>query len=109
MRHAIAQLISWADVAVRTSSNQPLLPSAIVVLNCSDQDIPPDLWDVSKNTDQVFGDLGSIDYEDDGDELVRFAKAWPKESDDSPPIATVKDLVLRYYSFVQVCLKASEA
>lgn len=106
MQQAMAHLISWADVAVRTSSNQPVLPSAIVVLNSSDQDIPPDLWDVSRSTEKVFEDFNEINYEDDADEFVKLAKAW-LESGDGPRITTIKDLALRYYSSVKVCGKAS--
>ncbi|KAH6613399.1 hypothetical protein F5144DRAFT_616347 [Chaetomium tenue] len=101
MQQAMAHLISWADVAVRTSSNQPVLPNAIVVLNSSDQDIPPDLWDVSKSTEKVFEDFNEINYEDDADEFVKFAKAW-LESGNGTRITTIKDLALRYYSSVQI-------
>ncbi|KAK3328585.1 acyl transferase/acyl hydrolase/lysophospholipase [Cercophora scortea] len=101
MRNAVLDLITWAEAAVRTSSNQPVLPVAIIVLNSSDNDISPHLWDVSTNTKHAVMDLGQINYEDTADELVRFAKSWPN-SPDGTGIGTVEELALRYYSSIQI-------
>ncbi|GAB1316405.1 hypothetical protein MFIFM68171_06615 [Madurella fahalii] len=98
---ALHHLISWVHVAIRTSSNQPVLPSAIVVLNSSDHAISSDLWDVSANTEKVFQDLGSIKYDDPTDRFINSAKSWPA-SGDKTRIKTVKELALHYYSSVQV-------
>ena len=42
----IEQLIQWAAAALETSSNQPVLPHAIIVLNVSENATDPELWDV---------------------------------------------------------------
>jgi hypothetical protein len=40
------KLVDWAAAALEKSSNQPVLPHAIIVLNASDNSTNPDLWDI---------------------------------------------------------------
>jgi hypothetical protein len=43
---ALEKLVDWASAAFEKSSNQPVLPHAILLLNASDNSIGPGLWDV---------------------------------------------------------------
>jgi hypothetical protein len=43
---ALEMLVDWASAALEKSSNQPVLPHAILLLNASDNSIGPGLWDV---------------------------------------------------------------
>ncbi|KAK3291970.1 uncharacterized protein B0H64DRAFT_468830 [Chaetomium fimeti] len=93
---ALEALIEWADAAICTSSNQTLLPHAILVLNSS-EDIESQIWDVSANTEKVFRELGRLD----GKALAKYADAWRQRGEEKR-IETVKDLALCYYSSVQI-------
>ena len=52
----------WAAAALEKSSNQPVLPHAIIVLNASKYDIDPDLWDVDTSTSRLFENLSRTVY-----------------------------------------------
>jgi hypothetical protein len=43
------KLVDWAAAALEKSSNQPVLPHAIIVLNASENSTQPDLWDIDVN------------------------------------------------------------
>ena len=49
--------MDWAAAALESSSNQPVLPHAIIVLNASEYDIDPGLWDVDTSTSRLFENL----------------------------------------------------
>ncbi|KIW25373.1 uncharacterized protein PV07_08556 [Cladophialophora immunda] len=46
----VEQLLRWAADALETSSNQPVLPHAIIVLNAYDNTSDPELWDANNST-----------------------------------------------------------
>lgn len=50
----IEQLIKRAAAALETSSNQLVLPHAIIVLNATANSTEPDLWDVNKSTSSLL-------------------------------------------------------
>ncbi|KAK4198920.1 putative lysophospholipase-like protein [Triangularia verruculosa] len=85
-------LINWARKAIETSSNQPVLPHAIIVLNASDNDNRDEFWDSTWTTDNVFEELSQVL---DRNEMFRTC-ASERE------IETLKDLVLCYYSSIKI-------
>ena len=46
-------LIEWAAAALEKSSNQPILPHVIIVLNASPPDIDPTKWVVVEITSRI--------------------------------------------------------
>jgi len=50
VENVIDQLIRWAAAALEKSSNQPVLPHAIIVLNAAENNTDPRLWDVDEST-----------------------------------------------------------
>ncbi|QIW99361.1 hypothetical protein AMS68_004879 [Peltaster fructicola] len=47
-------LLSWANAAIQTSSNQPVLPHAIIVFNAMDHNTPEERWDPDTATSRVL-------------------------------------------------------
>jgi len=94
----VEQLIEWAAAALETTCNQPILPYAIIVLNASEQDINPLLWDVDFATNSLLESLAET--VDRTPAFVRHAKFWRDRHKD---IQSLKDLILCYYSDLRVC------
>jgi hypothetical protein len=90
------RLVEWA-ANVETSSNQPILPYAILVLNACDNTIDSSLWDVNIATDTLFKSLATTI--DKNLTLSEYAKRW---RDRGRKINSVKDLILCYYSDLRV-------
>ncbi|KAL4757187.1 uncharacterized protein BDW70DRAFT_171583 [Aspergillus foveolatus] len=54
VENVIDQLIDWATAALEKSSNQPVLPHAIIVLNAAENSTDPRLWDIDESTDHLM-------------------------------------------------------
>jgi hypothetical protein len=93
----VKQLIEWAAAALETTCNQPILPYAIIVLNASEHDINPLLWDVDFATNSLLESLAET--VDRTPAFVEHAKFWRDRHKD---IQSLKDLILCYYSDVRV-------
>ncbi len=93
----IEQLIQWAAAALETSSNQPVLPHAIIVLNASENATDPELWDVDKSTAALMKSVQRAVHQNHT--LKKFAKFW-RERERS--IDSIESLMLSYYSNVRV-------
>ena len=93
----IERLIEWAEAALEMSSNQPVLPHAIIVLNASDLSIDPQQWEVefvtmwlmSAVTESMFRNV----------KFRRHVSTWRSRGKE---INCVEDLLLVYYSSVRV-------
>ena len=96
IEHVFERLIKWAAAAIETSSNQPVLPHAIIVLNASENDINPVLWDVPANTLHILEDLAHTVNKNDT--FKKWAQFWRERG---KPINTLEDLVLCYYTSIQ--------
>ena len=80
------------------SSNQPVLPHAIIALNASENDIDPELWHISTATEKIFESLsGTVNQ---NATFKKYAQFWGERK---RQVDNVKDLMLSYYSSVQVC------
>jgi hypothetical protein len=94
----IEQLIEWAAAALETTCNQPILPYAIIILNASESDIDPMLWNVDFATKVLLESLAESVNRTPA--FVRHARFWRERG---RVIQNVEDLVLCYYSSVRVC------
>jgi hypothetical protein len=93
----IEQLIDWAAAALETSSNQPVLPHAIIVLNATDSAADPDLWDVNNSTIDLLRKVDRAVHQNH--KLRKFAEFWREKG---RQIETVETLLLSYYSSIRV-------
>jgi hypothetical protein len=93
----IEQLITWAEAALQTSSNQPVLPHAIIVLNACENGTDPALWDVNFSTTALLGSVQRAVHQNH--KLRSHAEFWRQLG---RPIETVQDLLLSYYTTVRV-------
>ena len=91
------RLIEWAAAALETSSNQPVLPCAIVALNATEINIDEELWDVEASTKQLLESLAETVHRNAA--FQRYAEFWKARNRD---IRTLEQLVLSYYSSIQV-------
>lgn len=89
----VQQLITWADAVITSSSNQPVLPHAIIVLNASDND-EERLWDVDASTTTLLNKMSTAVHENPV--LKRYAEKW------GYGITSAESLLLSYYSSVRV-------
>ena len=91
------KLVNWAAAALEKSSNQPVLPHAIIVLNASENDIDPELWDVHTSTSRLFENLSRTVFRNAT--FKKYAQFW-RERERS--IETVEQLLHSYYRSVNV-------
>ncbi len=82
------KLVDWAAAALEKSSNQPVLPHAIIVLNASENDIDPELWDVETSTSRLFENLSRTVFQNAT--FKKYADFW---RDRQRPIETVEQLL----------------
>lgn len=94
------RLVEWAAAALETSSNQPVLPHAIIVLNASENNIDPELWDVNVATERLLEALSHTIKQNVC--FKKHAKLW---ADRGKQIDTVEQLMLSYYSSIRVRLR----
>lgn len=91
------KLVDWGAAALETASNQPLLPHAIIALNASENDIPQELWDVKSATKAILESMSRT--VDQNATFKRYAEFWRRRN---RTVENVKQLMLSYYSSVQV-------
>lgn len=84
-------------MALETSSNQPTLPHAIIVLNASENDIDESEWDLDNATTKVLESLSRTVYKNAV--FKKYAQFWRERKKE---IETVEQLMLSYYSSVRV-------
>ena len=97
IENVIEQLISWAAAALEASSNQPVLPHAIIVLNASENATDPGMWDVDTSTIALMESVRLALHQNHS--LRKYAEFWRQRKGS---IETVMELLLSYYSSVRV-------
>jgi hypothetical protein len=95
----LERLVEWAAAALETSSNQPVLPHAIIALNASENSIDPDLWDTDIATEQLLESLSQTVRQNVC--FKRHSQIWAARN---KQIQTVEQLMLSYYSSLRVCV-----
>ncbi|KAL1602434.1 hypothetical protein SLS60_005850 [Paraconiothyrium brasiliense] len=97
VENVLEQLVSWAAAALETSSNQPILPHAIIVLNASENDIDESEWDLDNATTKILESLSRIVFKNTV--FKKYAQFWRERR---KQIETVEQLMLSYYSSIRV-------
>ncbi|KAF2230441.1 hypothetical protein EV356DRAFT_536374 [Viridothelium virens] len=92
-----SKLVEWADAALETSSNQPVLPHALIVLNASRSSFDVDWWDVEAGTQKIFESLSKTVY--NNPTFTKYAAKWQSCGRE---IKTVEQLMEVYYSSVRI-------
>ncbi|KAI9712097.1 MAG: hypothetical protein M1820_001806 [Bogoriella megaspora] len=91
------KLVDWAAAALETSSNQPVLPHAIIILNASDSSPKADWWDMETCTRQILDELSKTVSKNPT--FSKYAQQW---LDRGHQIETVQQLMETYYRSVQI-------
>jgi len=94
---AVERLIRWAHTALEKSSNQPMLPFGIIVMNAVDNRTDPALWDVNTATNFLMKSIADAVHKNPIFE--RWAWDW-REKDKR--INSTEDLLRVYYSSVRI-------
>jgi len=89
------KLVTWAVNAIETSSNQPILPHAIIVLNNHEDYAGPGY--TSLNTSDILQDVSHII--ELNKTFATLARFWRERG---KPIRTLSELLLCYYSSIEV-------
>ena len=89
--------MDWAAAALEKSSNQPVLPHAIIVLNASEYNIPPELWSTRKATTELLESLSKTVYQNAT--FKKYAQFWRERH---RQIETIDQLLHAYYSSIRV-------
>jgi hypothetical protein len=95
------RLVEWAATALETSSNQPILPHAVIALNASENSIDPELWNVDVATERLLESLSHTVHQN-----VCFKKHAELWEGRNRQIKTVEQLMLSYYSSLRVSIKS---
>lgn len=93
----IEKLIDWADAALEMSSNQPVLPHAILVLNASELSIDAEQWNPVNATEWLMNAVKDSIHQNV--KCKKHAQTWRSRG---KRIETVEDLLLSYYASVRV-------
>lgn len=93
----IEQLVEWASAALEKSTNQPVLPHLIIVLNATDNAINADQWDVNIATTNLLQSItGALASKPS---FRRYVQYWGRRN---RVISNAHDLLCSYYSSVRV-------
>jgi len=97
IENVVERLIEWAAAALEMSSNQPVLPHAIIALNASELNLDPKQWDATFATKWLITSFeGNLS---NNATFKKHAQIWRNRGRE---INTVEDLLLSYYSSVTV-------
>ncbi|KAF2465550.1 FabD/lysophospholipase-like protein [Lindgomyces ingoldianus] len=91
------QLIDWAAVALETSSNQPALPHAIILLNTCELDVDDGSWDVETATGNLLDALSHTIHLNPT--FQKYAQYWQERD---KKVDSVKELMMCYYSSLRI-------
>lgn len=91
------RLLDWASAALETSSNQPVLPCAIIALNATEVNIDEELWDVEYATTELLESLSQTVQRNPS--FQKYAEFWTARN---KQITTLEQLVLCYYSSIKI-------
>ena len=94
---AIEHLINWANSALETSSNQPVLPHVIIVMNAVENASEPSLWDVDHSTADLMDQVSRAVHQNP--KMSAFAEIWKKRGKE---VESVLALMLSYFSSIRV-------
>ncbi|KAI9759344.1 MAG: hypothetical protein M4579_002402 [Chaenotheca gracillima] len=90
-------LIDWAAAALETSSNQPVLPHAIIVLNASENALESWNWNVDDTTAWLINSVESAIFQ--SDKFKKYVDFWQERN---KTIDSTANLLEAYYSSVRI-------
>ncbi|TIA13191.1 hypothetical protein D6C80_06414 [Aureobasidium pullulans] len=93
----LVKLVEWAAAALEGSSNQPVLPHAIIALNASENATSTELWDVDIATTTLMREMSQTVFQNET--LKKYVQFWHERD---RIIRTVEDLILSYYTSIKV-------
>jgi len=93
----LVRLVEWAAAALEKSSNQPVLPHAIIALNASENSLSSEMWDVEITTAVLMEEMSRTVHQNES--FKRYAQFWRERE---RPIETIEHLLLSYYSSIKV-------
>lgn len=93
----MVKLVEWAAAALEGSSNQPVLPHAIIALNASENATSTELWNVDIATTTLMKEMSQTVFQNET--LKKYVQFWHKRD---RIIRTVEDLILSYYTSIKV-------
>ncbi|TGJ68442.1 hypothetical protein EYR41_007494 [Orbilia oligospora] len=97
LENAIERLLIWATAALEKSSNQPVLPRAIIALNPLPSEVPDIFWAADTATKQVLHEA-NIEFSKNP-KFIPFIRHW-KGRDKN--VETIEDLLKLYYDDMRV-------
>jgi hypothetical protein len=89
--------VEWAAAALEMSSNQPVLPHVIIVLNATENEIEEWQWDPDRATAAVLESIAKTTFQNAT--FQKYARFWRERK---RAIETVEQLILSYYSSIRV-------
>lgn len=96
MESVFENLAKWAAAALEKSSNQPVLPPAIIVLNASENDIDPKFWEVASATSELLMSLSRTVFKSPVfKKLAQFLRERNRSTE------SVQQLLPSYYSSIK--------
>lgn len=93
----VQQLLNWAAAALETSSNQPVMPHAIIVMNACENHLDTHAWDVEWASKDLMEQISSTVR--DNHVLQKYADDWRGRG---RIIDNVQALLESYYSSIRV-------
>jgi hypothetical protein len=93
----LEKLIEWAETALETSSNQPILPCAILAVNASENSPDSEAWDLEVSTRALLDSLAAT--VDQNVAFAKYAEIWRARGSN---IVSVEELFLCYFSSFKV-------
>lgn len=97
IENVVEQLIVWASAALEKSTNQPVLPHVIIVLNATENAIDPEQWDIKFATEALMRTV--TDAISTNPSFKKYVHFWKDRKKD---IHDAHDLLCSYYSSVRV-------
>jgi hypothetical protein len=93
----LEKLIEWAETALETSSNQPILPVAILAINAFEDAVDSAAWDPEYSTTALLESLAAT--VDQNLAFAKYAELWRSRG---RVIQSVEQLFLCYFSSFKV-------
>jgi hypothetical protein len=93
----LSKLLGWASAAIEKSTNQPVLPHAIIALNSTDLGVEQKEWEVDFATEMLLSNVAEAANRDP--KYRSYLDYWVSQGRE---VRTMKDLLECYYSSIRV-------
>jgi hypothetical protein len=93
----LSKLLGWASAAIEKSTNQPVLPHAIIALNSTDLGVDQSEWNVDIATEMLLSNVADAANRDP--KYRSYIDYWGNQG---RVVRTMKELLECYYSSIRV-------